>query len=114
MFARLDYASGGHISISFPREVADQARVLVAKNRQPRPEQDSRQGMSDLDQLFTLSTDMSVDDVSETIPVISKIHADLCQNKSSRTPTLEISVTNGDSCPAAVLDNITTRKDHLS
>ncbi len=81
MFARLDYASGGHMSISFPREIAEYARILVSNSRDPRPEQDSLQRVSDLDQLFTLSTDMSVDDVCETSPAISKIHADLCQKQ---------------------------------
>lgn len=63
MFARLEYASGGHMSISFLRELADHARSLVAKPRDQHPDADSRQVPSDLDQLFNLNTDISVDEV---------------------------------------------------
>jgi hypothetical protein len=67
MFARLDYASGGNMSISFPRELADHARALVPKSREQNREADSLQWTSDLDQLFTLSTDVPIDEVSDTI-----------------------------------------------
>lgn len=67
MFARLNYTSGGHMSISFPRELAEHARNLVSKSRDQRPPPESNQWASDLDQLFTLGNDMSFDDVSETL-----------------------------------------------
>jgi hypothetical protein len=67
MFARLDYASGGHMSISFPRELAQYARALVSKSREQQREADTRQWTSDLDQLFTLSTDVAFDEVSDAI-----------------------------------------------
>ncbi|KAH0842464.1 putative fungal specific transcription protein [Fonsecaea pedrosoi] len=67
-FARLDYASSGHLSISFPREVADYARTLVSKSREQHREPDSRQWTSDLDQLFNLDADMAVSGIDPARP----------------------------------------------
>ncbi|EXJ61496.1 uncharacterized protein A1O5_11812 [Cladophialophora psammophila CBS 110553] len=68
MFARLDYASGGQLNISFPREVAEHARNLAFKCREWNPDADSRQWTSELDKLFPSGTEMSGDyEVSEIL-----------------------------------------------
>ncbi|KIW28929.1 uncharacterized protein PV07_04781 [Cladophialophora immunda] len=63
MFARLDYASGGHLSISFPREVAEYARGLLSKSRERNTDADSScQWTTELDKFFPAGTDISADD----------------------------------------------------